>query len=82
METSSYTVELSQEEVLALSSEMASIQEWLSNIIHERARITIESITSNYIKTALQEKWSIPQTQFGILQAAFEKGIVKNLVQT
>jgi len=81
METSSYTVELSQEEVLALSSEMASIQEWLSNIIHERARTTIESITSNYIKTALQEKWTIPQTQLEILQDAFNKEIIKNVQQ-
>ena len=43
-----YTVELSTEEEKALSTQMVSIQDWLNNAIHNRARQAIDQIVQEH----------------------------------
>jgi len=54
-----YTVEISDEEEKALLTDMASIQDWLNNAIHNKARQCIDAIVSensDKIPSKLTEK--------------------------
>jgi len=43
-----YTVDISNEEEKALSVVMVSIQDWLNNAIHNRARLAIDDLVLNH----------------------------------
>lgn len=59
-----YTVDLLEEEEKALLTDMLSIQGWLDNAIHEKARRCIDQLVQDYSdkqpqKLALEEKLRI-----------------------
>ncbi|MBA7697920.1 hypothetical protein ES703_106592 [subsurface metagenome] len=60
----SYTVKLSAEEEKALLIDMISIQEWLDNVIHNKARQCIDRVVLEYsdkqpAKLSMQQKLAI-----------------------
>jgi hypothetical protein len=77
----SLTVSLTEEEYLALGSEMVCCKTWLSNFAHERARICMEDIVAKFVNYALQNELSIPQTKLDIIKLAYRSDLVKNHYQ-
>jgi|Laugresbdmm110sn_1035088.scaffolds.fasta_scaffold17532_2 hypothetical protein len=66
------TLKLTAEEDIALRCEMNPCQ-WISNALHNRARIAIDTITTDYVRDALENGWTIPQSKIEILNLAFDK---------
>lgn len=72
-----WTVTLSDEEEKALLTDMVSIQEWLNNAIHNKARQCIDTIVEEYSdkqpsKITPAEKQSI--VRGAVVETAFERG--------
>lgn len=48
-----YTVNLSDSEQIAMEYVAADVNEWIQNVVHERARIASEQMVSEYINERL-----------------------------
>lgn len=75
--TKKYTIELTDEENLALGYAAFSQQEWIDNAVHERCRIAIDKISQITIEQCLQENIQIPGSKQEMTNLAFQKGWVK-----
>ena len=71
-----YTVTLTTAENLALSHVAASQQDWIDNVVHERARLAINDIVTLAVTKYLDQNISIPATREEIVQDAFDRGWV------
>ena len=70
------TVSLSEEEYLALRSDITCCDTWVNNYVHERARISIDIIVSKYVNYALENNINIPSNKLEIIKEAYKVGIV------
>lgn len=72
-----YTIEYTQTEDLAMQYAAASVDDWIQNAAHERARIAIDEIVKVAVEKFLEAGQSIPGSKDEIVAAAFENGWVK-----
>lgn len=73
----SYTIELTQTEDLAMQYAAVSVQDWIDNAAHERARIAIEEIVKIAVDRYLELGESIPGSRDEIVAQAFAREWVK-----
>ena len=71
-----YTVTLTSTEDLALSYVAASQQDWIDNVVHERARVATDEIVAIAVQKYLEANQTIPGSKDEIVQAAFDNGWV------
>lgn len=71
-----YTVEFTQTEELAMQYVAADVNEWIQNATHERARIAIEEIVQLAVQKFIETNQQIPSTKEEIVAAAFANGWV------
>ena len=76
-----YTVNYTQAEELAMQYAALSVDEWIQNAAHERARIAIEEIVAITVQKCLETNIQIPGTREAIVELAFDNGWVKTAAQ-
>lgn len=74
-----YTITLTAAEDAALSYIALSQQEWVDNVVHERARIAIDEIVAITVQKCLETNTQIPGSKDAIVELAFEQGWVKTV---
>lgn len=72
-----YTVEYTNTEDLAMQYAAASVNDWIQNAAHERARIAIDEIVALAVQKFLEVGQPIPGSRDEIVAAAFANGWVK-----
>ena len=72
-------ITLSEEEHLAVRTEMLDCQEWAENAIRVRADIAAKNIVQKYVSKALENGWTIPSSRIEIIKDAYAKGVVKQV---
>ena len=73
-----YTIEYTETEDLAMHWAALSADEWIQNAAHERARIAIDEIVKIAVEKFLEAGQSIPGSKDAIVAAAFANGWVKS----
>jgi hypothetical protein len=73
-----YTIEYTETEDLAMHWAALSADEWIQNAAHERARIAIEEIVKIAVEKFLESGQTIPGSREAIVAAAFANGWVKS----
>ena len=76
-----YTVEYTETEDLAMQYIAASVDDWIQNAAHERARIAIDEIVQLAVQKFLEVGHPIPGSKDEIVAAAFANGWVKTAAQ-
>lgn len=76
-----YTITLTPTEDLAMQYAAASVQVWIDNAVHERARVAIDEIVRVAVEKFLEQGHSIPGSKDQIVAAAFANGWVKTADQ-
>ena len=71
-----YTVSLNATEEQAMRYVTINPQEWVDNVVKNRARIAIDEIVALYTKRALDEGVQIPTTRGDIVTDAYVRGWV------
>jgi hypothetical protein len=74
-----YTVTLTNTEKLAMEYIALNPQEWVENLVKERARIAIDEIVKIAVEKLLEAEQTIPGSKDEIVTAAFENGWVKTI---
>ena len=73
----SYTVGITTAEFLALQNVMIEQDTWIENCVQNRARISIEDITSKYISFKMEKGEAITAVgTTAIIEAAYAEGVV------
>ena len=73
----SYTVGITTAEFLALQNVMIEQDTWIENFIQNRARLSIENITSKYMSFKMEKGEAISAVgTTSIIQAAYAEGVV------
>lgn len=81
MANTTYTVVYTATEDLAMQYASASVEDWIQNACHERARIATEEIVQLAVQKYLEAGMQIPSTREDIVQGAFDNGWVKTAAQ-
>ena len=76
-----YTVTYTETEDKAMQYAAASVDDWIQNAAHERARIAIDEIVKLAVEKFLEAGQSIPGSREEIVAAAFANGWVKTAAQ-
>jgi|688.fasta_scaffold214301_2 hypothetical protein len=76
-----YTITYTATEDLAMQYAAASVDDWIQNAAHERARIAIDEIVAVAVQKFLEAGQSIPGSKDEIVAAAFDNGWVKTAAQ-
>lgn len=76
-----YTIEYTETEDLAMQYASVDVNEWIQNAVHERARIAIDEIVQIAVQKYLASGQQIPSTKEAIVQGAFDNGWVKTAAQ-
>lgn len=76
-----YTINYTDTEDMAMQYAAASVDDWIQNACHERARIAIDAIVQIAVKKFLEAGQNIPGSKEAIVAAAFENGWVKTGAQ-
>ena len=72
-----FTVTLSDEEALAMSTMCGDTQQWIENALRERARIAMDDIVATAVNQSLQTQTVLPATKAEIVSFAVQQGWVK-----
>lgn len=72
-----YQITYSTAENLAMSYIAASVDDWVQNACHERARIAIEEIVQITVQKCLENNIQIPGSKDEMVELAFAQGWVK-----
>ena len=76
-----YIITLSDSENLAMQYVAHSVDDWIQNLIHERARTAKEDVVKLAIDKFLENNIQIPSTKDDIIVQAFKKGWIKTAKQ-
>jgi hypothetical protein len=77
-----YTITLTAAEDAALSSVALSQQDWIDNVVHERARLAIEDIVAITVQKCLDTNTPIPGSKDAMVALSFENGWVKTAAES
>ena len=72
-----FTVTLSDEEALAMSTICGDTQQWVENALRDRARIAMDAIVDTAVTQSLQSQTVLPATKAEIVSFAVQHGWVK-----
>lgn len=72
-----YTINYTEAENLAMSYIAASVDEWIQNAAHERARIAIEDIVKITVEKCLENNIQIPGSKEEMVLLAFDQDWIK-----
>ena len=72
-----YTINYTESENLAMSYIALSVDDWVQNACHERARIAIEEIVQITVQKCLENNIQIPGSKDEMVVLAFNQGWVK-----
>jgi hypothetical protein len=72
-----YTVSLTNTEDQALSFVALSQQDWIDNVVKNRARIAVDEIVKIAVEKYIEVGESMPGSKDEIVAAAFERGWIK-----
>ena len=72
-----YNIELTETENLAMQYIAFSVDAWIQNAVHERARVAIDEIVKISVEKFLEQGQSIPGSKQEIVAAAFANGWIK-----
>lgn len=78
---SNYTINYTETDDMAMQYAAASVDDWIQNAAHERARIAIDEIVKLAVEKFLEAGQSIPGSKEEIVAAAFANGWVKTAAQ-
>ena len=76
-----YTINYTETENKAMEYVSASVDEWIQNAAHERARIAIDEIVTLAVQKFLEAGQSIPGSKDEIVAAAYTNGWIKTAQQ-
>lgn len=76
-----YNIEYTATEDLAMQTIAVSVNEWIQNAAHDRARIAIDEIVQSTVQKCLENNIQIPNTKDDIVQLAFQQGWVKTAAE-
>lgn len=76
-----YTITYTEAENLAMSHIALSVDDWIQNAAHERARIAIEDIVKITVEKCLETNTQIPGSKDEMVLLAFQQGWVKSSEQ-
>ncbi len=76
-----YLINYTQTEDLAMQYAALSVDDWVQNAAHDRARIAIEEIVAVAVQKCLDTGTQIPGTREEIVQLAFDNEWVKTAAQ-
>jgi hypothetical protein len=76
-----YTITFTETEDKAMEYAAASVNDWIQNAAHERARIAIDEIVQIAVSKFLEQGLGIPGSKEEIVAAAFANGWVKTAAQ-
>lgn len=77
-----YTINFTETEDLAMQYAAVSVDDWLQNMAHERARIAIEEIIQLAVQKFLSAGQTIPSSREEIVAAAYKNGWIKTAAET
>lgn len=77
-----YTIEYTPTEEKAMQFIAVSVDEWLQNAAHERARIAIDDIVQFTVRRCLENNMQIPATKEEIVDLAYSEGWIKTAAQS
>jgi hypothetical protein len=72
-----YTVNYTETEDLAMQYIAVSVDDWVQNAVHERARIAIDEIVQIAVEKFLDAGQTIPGSREEIVSAAYANGWIK-----
>lgn len=72
-----YTIELTETEKLALEYVAYDPQDWIENVVKERARISTEEIIKIAVNKFLEAGQTIPGSREEIVAAAYSNGWIQ-----
>lgn len=72
-----FTVTLSDEEALSMSTICGDTQLWIENAVRERARIAMDEIVATAVNKSLETQTVLPATKAEIVSVAVQRGWVK-----
>jgi hypothetical protein len=75
-----YTINFTETEDLAMQYIAASVDDWIQNAAHERARVAIDEIVKIAVDKFLDAGQSIPGSREEIVAAAYANGWVTTAV--
>jgi hypothetical protein len=76
-----YTINYTAAEELAMQYIAVSVDDWIQNAAHERARIAIEEIVAITVQKCLETNTQIPGTKEAIVELAFDQDWVKTAAE-
>lgn len=76
-----YTINYTVTEDKAMQYAALSVDDWIQNAAHERARIAIDDIVQIGVQKCLENNVQIPSSKEGIVDLAFERGWVKTAAE-
>lgn len=76
-----YTINYTETEDMAMQYAALSVDDWIQNAAHERARIAIDEIVQIGVQKCLENNIQIPSSKDDIVDLAFERGWVKTAAQ-
>lgn len=74
-----YTIELTNEEAVAMSTVASNTLEWATNALKERARVAIEEIIRISTQKSMETQTPLPTTRAEIVQLAISSGWVQQI---
>lgn len=77
----SYTVNLTDTENKALSAYVFSQQEWIDNVVHDRANTAVNDVCKICVEKCLETNTPIPGTKDDMVNLAFQMGWVKTAAE-
>lgn len=78
---SSYIINYTETEDKAMQYVSASVDDWIQNAAHERARLAIDEIVQITVRNCLDNNIQIPQTKEAMVDLAFEEGWIETAEQ-
>lgn len=76
-----FTVELTEDEVLALSLDMLDPKEWARNAIKAKAATLVQETTKAHVERCLANAWPLPTSTSEMLADAIAKNTVRTAAQ-
>jgi hypothetical protein len=77
-----YNIDYTETEDLAMQYVSVSVDGWIQNMAHQRARQAIDDIVKIAVNKFLEQNIQIPSTKEEIVSAAFDNGWVKTAIQS
>lgn len=76
-----YTINLTETENKAMQYIAYDVQDWIDNVVKERARIAIDEIVKLAVEKFLEAGQSIPGSKDEIVSAAYSNGWIETAKQ-